>query len=210
MSYISLKKAVAATGLHPNTLRKYADNGTVPHYRSPNGDRYFDVSCLVGASRAVICYARVSTTKQKEDLKRQAAFLRERYPEAEIIEDIGSGLNFKRKGLLALLERAMRGERLQVIVSYRDRLARFGFDLVKWAIERSGGEVLVLNQIDTSPTAELISDLMAIITVFSSRLHGLRSYKRSIKGDFAETVEGSGSDAAELGGELPESIQSDS
>lgn len=209
MTHLSLRKAVEATGLHPNTLRKYADNGTIPHYRGPNGDRYFDVSSLVGARAATICYSRVSTPKQKGDLDRQAAFLAERYPGSESIRDIGSGLNFKRKGLRSLLERAMRGERLTVVVTYRDRLARFGFDLIEWAIERSGGKVVVLHQIDTSPTAELVADLMAIVTVFSSRLHGLRSYKRALKSDLAEAVEGAETDIAELGGKLPESVQSD-
>ena len=153
MSFLPLKKAVEKTGLHANTLRKYADNGTIPHYRGPNGDRYFDVSGLVGGGAATICYARVSTFKQKSDLDRQAAFLAERYPGAEAVRDIGSGLNFKRKGLRSLLERAMRGERLTVIITYRDRLARFGFDLIEWTIQRSGGQVVVLHQIDTSPTA---------------------------------------------------------
>jgi len=92
----------------------------------------------------------------------------ERYPGAEVIKDIGSGLNFKRKGLRTLLERAMRGERLTVVVSYRDRLARFRFDLVEWISVPAGGRVVVLHQIATRPTAELVADLMAVITICSS------------------------------------------
>lgn len=206
MSYVSLRKAVELTGMHPNTLRKYADNGTLKFYRAPNGDRYFDVSSLVGCGISTIGYARVSTTKQKEDLERQAAFLKEKYPEAEVIKDIGSGLNFKRKGLLTLLERAMRGERLTVVVSYRDRLARFGFELIEWAVQRSGGSIVVLNHIDSSPTAELVADIIAIITIFSARLHGLRSYTRKIKIDIAEADETTGKNAAKLGGELQKSV----
>lgn len=185
-AYVPLKKAVEITGLHPNTLRKYADRGDIPNYRIPNGDRRFDVSGFVKRKAGVVGYARVSQPKQKCDLDRQCEFLRTKYPEAEVLRDIGSGLNFKRKGLKALLERAMSGERLTVVVTYRDRLARFGFDLIEWIIQRAGGEVVVLNQVSTSPVDELTRDLTAIVTVFASRLHGLRSHK--IKKDLAQAV----------------------
>jgi predicted site-specific integrase-resolvase len=119
----------------------------------------------------------VSTRKQIEDLQRQADFLHLKYPEAEVVKDIGSGLSFKRKGLQALLERALRGESLTVVVTYRDRLSRFGFDLIEQLVKRSGGSIVVLNQVSTSPVEELTRDLTAIITVFGSRIHGLRSHK---------------------------------
>lgn len=134
-----------------------------------------------------VCYARVSTAKQKQALDRQVEWLSQQYPQAEVVRDIASGLNFKRKGLKTILERALSGEQLTVIVSYRDRLARFAFDLVEWIISRSGGKVVVLNKIDSSPQSELVSDLMAIITVFSARLRGLRNYRKKIKSDIAET-----------------------
>lgn len=208
--YLSLRKAVEITGLHPNTLRKYADNGTIPHYRLPSGDRRFDVSPLTHARRTVVCYARVSTVKQKSDLDRQAQYLSNLYPTAEIVRDIGSGLNFKRKGLRSLLERAMSGEQLTIIVSYRDRLARFAFELIEWIIARTGGKIVVLNKIDTSPTSELVSDLMAIITVFSSRLHGLRSYRQAIKSDITQADQGPSTDVEAVDGSVPLDVQSDS
>lgn len=180
--FISLKKAVEITGLHPNTLRKYADDGTIKHYRKPNGDRMFDVESFIGSSKdATICYARVSTNKQKNDLDNQTKWLSEQYPKAEIIKDVGSGLNFKRKGLRTILERSMSGERITLVISYRDRLVRFGFELIEWIIERNGGKIMVLNKLETSPIDELTKDIMAIITVFSARLHGLRLYKNKIK-----------------------------
>lgn len=80
----------------------------------------------------------------------------------------------------------MQGESIRLVVSYRDRLARFGFDLIERIITRSKGEVVVLNQISTSPAGELTNDLMAIITVFSSRLHGLRIYKDTLKKHIAK------------------------
>lgn len=191
-NYVALREAVKVTGLHPNTLRKYADDGTIESYKLPNGARRFDLSGFVNQRGAVICYARVSTPKQKEDLDRQCTFLKQRYPDAELIRDIGSGINYKRKGLRSILERAIRGDRITLVVTYRDRLVRFGFDLLEWIIERAHGEIVVLNQIDTSPMDELTRDLVAIITVFSSRIHGLRSHK--IKKDIAKTVSGATTD----------------
>jgi predicted site-specific integrase-resolvase len=135
----------------------------------------------VQSKSSTICYARVSTQKQKSDLDRQAEYLAIQYPNAEIIKDIGSGINYKRKGLNSILERAMQGECITLVISYRDRLARFGFELIESIITRSKGKIVVLNQLDTSPESELTGDLMAIITVFAARLHGLRNYKNKIK-----------------------------
>lgn len=150
-AYIPLRKAVSATGLHPNTLRKYADNGTIPHYRTPSGDRMLDVSRLVRVKSCIVGYACVSTYKQKQDLERQALAISSKYPAAEMVNDTGSGLNFKRKGLLAIVERAIEGERITLIITHRDRLARFGFDLIEKIIQRSGGDIVILHQIETSP-----------------------------------------------------------
>jgi predicted site-specific integrase-resolvase len=106
--------------------------------------------------------------------------MREKYPKAEIIKDIGSGLNFKRKGLLSLLERAMRGDSLQLVVAHRDRLARFGLELIKYIVETNGGELVVLDQTTYSPEQELSKDLLNILHVFSCRMHGLRNYKKQV------------------------------
>jgi predicted site-specific integrase-resolvase len=101
-------------------------------------------------------------------------------------KDIGSELNYKRRGLKAILERAMRGEQLVVVVAYKDRWCRFGFDLISWIIEQNAGKIVVLNQTRFSPERELITDLRTIIPVFSCRLHGLRSYKSQINQDLSE------------------------
>lgn len=179
-AYVPLRKAVEITGLHPNTLRKYADRGDIPNYRIPNGDRRFDVSGFVQRKSGVVGYARVSRPKDSPGLDQQCELLRAEYPDAEILRDIGSGLRI-RKNLKTLLERAMSGERLTVVVTHRDRLARFGFDLIEWIIQRNGGEVLVLNQVSTSPVDELTRDLTAIITVFASRLPEVKQLCRGLK-----------------------------
>jgi predicted site-specific integrase-resolvase len=130
------------------TLRKYADNGQIKHIRTPSGQRRFDVSDFlkVEPSSTTVCYARVSTTKQSNDLDTQRECLAKHYPGCEIISDIGSGLNFKRKGLNSILERALQGECITVVCTYRDRIARFGFDLIDTIIKRNGGTIVVLNK----------------------------------------------------------------
>lgn len=131
-----------------------------------------------------MAYARVSSRKQKDDLERQIAYLKAKEPNAEVITDIASGLNFKRKGLTTLLERCLQGDKLTVVVAHRDRLARFGFELIEWLIERNGGQVVVLSKsAHTSPTDELFQDLLAVLGVFAARMPGLRRYRDEIAQD---------------------------
>ncbi|WP_353813170.1 IS607 family transposase [Moorena sp. SIO1G6] len=125
-------------------MRKYADNGTIRCEKTPGGTRLFDTESLlrfghkkggvVPVRRFSIGYCRVSTHKQKDDLARQVAYLHSLFPEAEIIKDIGSGLNYKRKGLRTILERIVRGDKLTIIVTCRDRLTRFGFELIEYLV----------------------------------------------------------------------------
>lgn len=180
--YISSRKAVEKLGVHANTLRRWAKNGKIKHITTASGQRKYAVDSFLGkaAECVTICYCRVSSYKQKDDLHRQVEFMRERYANAEIIKDIGSGINFKRKGLKAILERAMCGDKLEIVVAHKDRLARFGFDLIRYIIERSGGRLVVLSQNIFSPEEELTKDLLNILHVFSCRMHGLRNYKKQV------------------------------
>ena len=147
MGYCSSREASKTLGIHPNTLRRWADSGKIAHIKTAAGQRKYDVQGYLGNSRQTetVCYCRVSSPKQKDDLQRQVAFMQEKFPGAEIIKDIGSGISFKRKGLRSILERAMQGDKLKVVSAHRDRLCRFGFDLVKWIIEKDGGELVVFN-----------------------------------------------------------------
>ena len=140
---------------------------------------YFSVK--ISRAKTTICYCRVSSAKQRDDLARRVSFMQSRYPEAEVITDIGSGLNFKRRGLLSLLDRLHRGEKLTIVVAYRDRLARFGVELIKRLIEQNGGELVVLKRVVHSPQEELAEDILTILNVFSARLNGLRRYSNQIK-----------------------------
>jgi predicted site-specific integrase-resolvase len=185
MAYIPLRKAVEFLGLHPHTLRKYADEGKIKSIKNEAGQRLYDVESYQRSSArsAVVCYCRVSSTKQRDDLARQVEFMRQQYPDAEIIKDTGESLNFKRKGLQALLVRLMRGDKLTLVVACRDRLCRFGFELFEYMVEQNGGEIVVLDRKVHCPETELTTDLLAILHVFSCRMHGLRSYSQKIKED---------------------------
>lgn len=182
------KNAAKRLGLHPNTLRKMADEGKIEHYKTEFGQRRYNVDAYLKVSKpkTTICYCRVSSYKQKDDLQRQVEFMSNLYPTAEIVKDIGSGLNDKRKGLKSVLERAIRGEQLEVVVAYRDRLTRFGFGFISFVIEQNGGSVVVLNQINLSPEEELTTDLLSILHVFSCRMHGLRNYKNEVSKALSE------------------------
>ena len=162
-------------GLHPQTLRNYAKQGKILCYRNSAGQRLYDVETYLHGKSApqLVCYCRVSSAQQRGDLQRQVAQMRELYPDAEIVTDVAGGLNWQRKGLLSILERLHRGDKLDVVVAHRDRLARFGFELIEWLVVQNGGAVLVLNQSDASPESELTEDLLAILHTFSCRMHGL-------------------------------------
>ena len=180
MAYVPLRKARDRLGLCSNTLRKYADEGLIDVIKGPSGRRLFDCDSFIAKQQKpiVVCYARASSRKQSDDLDRQVARLRGLYPDCELIRDIGSGLNFKRKGLLSLLERLMRGEKLTLVVAHRDRLARFGFDLFKYLVEQNNGQLVVLDgTMAADPERELTEDLLAILHHFSCRMHGARSHQ---------------------------------
>jgi len=188
MSFVSSRKAAKALGVHPNTLRNWANSGKISYIRTASRQRRYDVDEYLSKTRSActICYCRVSSYKQKDDLQRQVEYMQKKFPKAEIITDIGSGINFKRKGLKSILERAIEGDKLKVVSAHRDRLARFGFELIRWIIERSGGELLVLNESNLSPETELTRDLLTILHVFSCRMHGLRNYKDKIDKAFSD------------------------
>lgn len=182
---VPLRVAVERTGLHPNTLRKYFDDGRIGGRRAANGDRLYDIDGFVDGEQrsAIICYCRVSSPKQRDDLARQVVYMRERFPAADIVQDIGSGLNWKRKGLRAVLDRVLAGDKLTVVVAHRDRLARFGFELIEYLVVARGGEIVVLDNADLSPEQELTQDILSILHVFSCRINGMRKYETAVAED---------------------------
>ncbi|NJO99004.1 MAG: IS607 family transposase [Pleurocapsa sp. CRU_1_2] len=184
--YVTPKKATQALGVNERTLRRWAEEGKIEFIKTPSGQRRYNIQGYTTqfvSDRTDVIYARVSSRAQKPDLERQVAALSSRYPEAEIISEIGGGLNFKRKKMLALLGRIMSGTVKRLIVAHKDRLARFGFDLFRWICEQNGCELVVLNETALSPEQEMVEDILAILHCFSSRLYGLRKYKTQMQED---------------------------
>jgi len=171
------KQAAEYFSVNVHTLRVWDKAGKIRTERTPGGDRRYIIEI---SEEYHICYCRVSSHKQKDDLERQIKFMKEKYPDAEIIRDIGSGLNFKRKGLRTVLEQAFGGDCITLYVAHKDRLCRFGFDLIEWIIKRTGGRIVVFDKTVLSPESELTGDLLHILHVFSCRMHGLGNYRRQV------------------------------
>lgn len=193
--FVKIKEAAKILGLHPNTLRAYAKQGKIEHIVTSGGHRRFNVesfqkACGVGIGQTEeqdgtqgkgAIYARVSSSKQQDDLERQIQHLKETYPDYEVFRDIASGINFKRRGLQRLLERVQSGDITEVVVAHKDRLARFGVELIQWIISQAGGTLVILDQSQPKPEQELAEDLMSIVHVFACRYHGRRRYKDKAK-----------------------------
>jgi len=126
-----------------------------------------------------LCYVRVSTNGQKNDLEHQKKYMIKKYPNYEIIEDIGSGINFNRKGLRKIIKLGIEGKINKLIVAYKDRLTRFGFELIEDLIkEYSNGEIIIENEKDEKePKDELVDDVLQILNVYTAKMNGLRKYK---------------------------------
>lgn len=185
------KDAAELLGIHPQTLRRWEKEGKIEPQRVNNQRRYLltDIKRLKGDggnntdNKRNIIYGRVSSRKQSEDLSRQIEFMQKIFPDYEVITDIGSGVNFKRQGLQTLLERICKGEIGKIAIAYKDRLARIGFELFEEICKIFGCEIIIVNNIETSPENELVEDLIAITTSFSARIHGLRKYANEMSND---------------------------
>ena len=186
-NYKTPKEASKIIGVHWQTLRNWDANGTIETIRMPGGKRLYNVNKYLEENNLVsknennkknICYCRVSSLGQKPDLQRQKDLMKKLYPDYEIIEDIASGLNFNRPGLNKIIKMALEKEINELVVAYKDRLCRFGFELIENIIkESSNGKITIVNHLDTSLQEELTTDLVSIINVFSAKLNGLRKYK---------------------------------
>jgi predicted site-specific integrase-resolvase len=181
-------------GKATKTLQKWDREGRLKAHRSPQSnrrfythDQYLEYMGLKAKEAGkTLVYTRVSTAAQKPDLAKQMAALCAYCESRQIkvdewMQDIGSGLNYKRKQFNRLMEQVELGQVRRVIIAHRDRLVRFGFDYFEAFCQRHNTELVVVNGDSLSPEQELVQDLMAITTLFSARLHGLRSYKKVLK-----------------------------
>ena len=184
--YVKIGEAKKITGLQISTLRKYADENKIQSYKTPTGQRMFNKQSLQNLSnhnktvkeKTKIIYCRVSTKKQSDDLDRQIEFMRSKFPSHILITDIGSGINWKRKGLKTILEQSMLGNVSEVVVAHRDRLSRFAFELIEWICMQNNTKIIVLDREEAhSSEQDLAEDIMSIITVFAAKEHGQRKYR---------------------------------
>lgn len=188
---VSISEAAQALGVTPLTLRRWDESGKLkPDLVTEGGRRRYDLSRLLPelhrredvSARKTVAYARVPSHDQKPDLERQAQLL-QAYCAAqgwthEVVTDLGSGMNYRKKGLRRLLDDIIADRVGRIVITHKDRLLRFGAELVFAICEAKGVEVVILNQgEDTSFEEDLARDVLEIITVFSARLYGARSRK---------------------------------
>jgi excisionase family DNA binding protein len=179
---LSIGEAAAVKGVSIDTLRRWEKEGKIQSVRTDGGHRRYDIDTLIDfrETRKTVAYARVSSHDQRADLERQALVL-EAYClhhgyNFEIIKDLGSGLNYKKKGLQKLLQLIVSEQLERLVVTNKDRLLRFGSELIFSLCEYFGVEIVVLNRKeDASYEEDLAKDVLEIITVFSARLYGSRS-----------------------------------
>lgn len=182
--WVTNKEACKFFGVSKITLTRWELQDKIKTKRTDGGHRrYFIPKEMYGNSKKDesnqdnYIYVRVSSRKQNDDLSRQRDFLRSKYPDYKLIEDIGSGLNYKRKGLLKLLELSNKGKVKRVVVFSKDRLCRFGFELLQWQFLQNNTELVVHEQHDKSPEQEFTEDILAILQVFACRWNGKRKYR---------------------------------
>ena len=188
MEYYTINKFAKIIGVTPQTLRNWDRSGKLhPHHTSSNGYRYYSedqlnaVTGIQMAPKKVIGYCRVSSPKQKDDLERQVENLRTYlYAQGkpfEIIIDVGSGINYKKKGLQDLIRRIESNQAEKVVILYKDRLLRFGFELIETIAAIHGCKIEIVDTTQKSEQQELVEDLVQIITMFSCKLQGKRAHK---------------------------------
>jgi len=186
-------------GVSVKTLQKWDRTLVLPAKRTITNRRYYTDEDLAAAlrlprvqkERRTVAYCRVSSQAQKPDLVNQQnvldAFCKQRKIEVdEWIMEVGGGLNFKRKQFLSLIDAILEGQVERVVLAHQDRLARFGYQLLVHLCETHQCELVVMNTEALSPEQELVQDFITITHCFSSRLYGLRNYRKALKKAIAD------------------------
>ncbi|CAM9889018.1 unnamed protein product, partial [Ectocarpus fasciculatus] len=199
---LRIRNAADFCGVHPNTLRKWDVQSSITkgkhrlyskqelcrvmHRKYVKPGEQYDLGKDTDGTeieREKYIYCRVSSNSQKDDLKRQIQCMSEQYPGFSVLSDIASGINFKRRSLQSLLERVICGTVEKIVVSHRDRLARFGFELIELICKSNGCELLVHNEVDVTPGERVVQDVLNILHVYNCRIQGSRKYKSKKKED---------------------------
>jgi putative resolvase len=200
--FVKGKQASDILNVHQRTLYQWDKKGwievkrTKGNIRLYNVDKYLreikinnNIKCICEdeldkldkmskKNKLNISYVRVSSNGQKNDLERQQEMVMKQYPDNIIVKDIGSGINLNRKGLRKIIDLAIEGRINQVVIAHKDRLTRFGFDLIEDLIKKySNGKIIILNKKeDMTPEEELVGDVLQIMNVFVAKMNGLRKY----------------------------------
>jgi predicted site-specific integrase-resolvase len=195
-NYMGGIDAAKTLGVHQRTLHNWDEKGLIETIRTPGNKRLYNVKKFIENKKCKekicnnlddldkedklnLCYVRVSSNNQKDDLIRQKELMIQKYPNHLIIEEIGSGLNLNKKGIKKIIKLAIAGKINELVVAYRDRLTRFGFELIEELIkDYSKGKLIVLNEKDKiEPEEELVKDIMSIMNVYVAKMNGLRKYR---------------------------------
>lgn len=183
--YVGTKEAGIYYTVTGPTLRKWATCGRIKYTKTPGGNFRYWIDNLespdtkVFPKSRVYLYTRVSSTKQKNDLERQSRRLCEKYPEAILISEVGSAITFRRRGVQQLLQQIHMGKVSSVIVTHKDRITRFGFDLFEWICKVNGTNIVVEEDSSSTPIEELVEDMLSITHSFSSKMYSKRRLEHS-------------------------------
>ena len=191
MQHVSVGQASENLGVAVSTLRRWEVEGRLrPAFRTCGGHRRYSLLTLnqiCGKSspeqRKVVAYARVSSHDQKADLERQKQRLEQHCQEAgyanlEILTDLGSGLNYQKKSFRKLLKMIALGQVSTLVLMHKDRLLRFGADIIFELCKLNQTEVVILEENQAASIENrLVSDVIELMTVFSARLYGASSHK---------------------------------
>jgi len=197
---LTVREAANRVNRCVKTLQRWDRIGVLSAKRTPTGRRYYEPKVIDDwlalkhpakeRERDAVAYCRVSSQAQKPDLKNQRDVVTQfcvarGIANVEYVEEIGGGLNFKRPRFTALMDRIVAGDVASLIVAHKDRLARFGIDLLRHLCDEHDCALLIINDEKLSPEREMVEDLMTIVHCFSSRLYGLRNYKKALKAALA-------------------------
>ncbi len=191
MKFYSIGQFSKLIGKTNQTLRNWDKDGTLkPHHVSESGYRYYSQEQLnhflglkqeVQLNKKTIGYCRVSSNKQKDDLERQIenvkTYMYAKGYQFEIISDIGSGINYNKKGLNKLIDMVTNSEVEKIVILYKDRLIRFGYELIENICNKYGTTIEIIDNTEKTEEQELVEDMIQIVTVFSERLQGKRANK---------------------------------
>lgn len=204
--YVGGKEASKLLGIHQRTLYQWEEKGLIKTIRTPGGKRLYNVEdfikekeceenndqdkCIIDldelntiTGKLNLSYVRVSSRGQVDDLERQKKLILNKYPDHKMIVDIGSGINFNRPGIRRIIKLAIEGRVNELVIAYKDRLTRFGYELIEDFIkDYSKGKIIIINQKDDlEPEEELVKDVLQLMNVFVAKMNGLRKYKNKDK-----------------------------